>query len=150
MTACELGLVIVTPIGFLKDPVMEPPADTCRRWDLFGTALTSVILAAGTVIALFGTLVLAHAREMYAEMGDSELPLVSNFAMKLQQAQLPAAFIISLLFLGIFILVKIPDRQRANLYAGLTGMLLGLTGGGLIAVALLPMIKVISTMGTSI
>jgi len=129
---------------------MEPPADTCRRWDLFGTVLTSVILAVGASIALFGTQVLGHAREMYAEMGDSELPPVSNFAMKLQQAQLPAAFIISLLFLGIFILVKIPDRQRANLYAGLTGMLLGLTGGGLIAVALLPMIKIISTMGTSI
>ena len=109
-----------------------------------------MILAAGSVIALFGTQVLAHAREMYAEMGDAELPILSSFAMKLQQAQLPAVFIVMLLFLGIFMLVKIPDRRSANLYAGLTGMLLGLTGGGLIAVALLPVLKIISTMGTQI
>lgn len=125
---------------------MEPPADICRRWDLFGTVLSSLILAAGSLIALFGSQVLGHAREMYAEMGDSELPVVSSFAMKLQQAQLPAAFIVSLLFLGVFLLVKIPDRQRANLYAALTGMLLGLTGGGLIAVALMAMLKTASTM----
>lgn len=131
-----------------KRPHVQPPFDSFRRWDFFGTLLASLILAAGSSIALFGTQVLGHAKEMYGELGDSELPLVSRFAMKLQQAQLPAAFIVSLLFLGMFILVKIPDRQRANLYAGLTGMLLGLTGGGLIAVALLPMVKIISTMGS--
>lgn len=145
-----LCLVIVTPVGFLKHPFMEPPVDTCRRWDLFGTVLSSLILAAGSVIALFGTQVLANAREMYAEMGDAELPVFSSFAMKLQQAQLPAVFIVSLLFLGIFMLVKIPDRRSANLYAGLTGMLLGLSGGGLIAVALLPMLKILTTMGSQI
>lgn len=129
---------------------MEPPADICRRWDLFGTLLSSVILVVGSLIALFGTQVLVHSREMYAEIGDAELPVLSRFAMKLQEAQLPAAFIVSLLFLGVFMLVIIPDRQRANLYAGLTGMLLGLTGGGLIAVALMPMLKIVSTMGTQI
>ena len=145
-----LCLVIVTPVGFLKHPFMEPPSDTCRRWDLFGTVLSSLILAAGSVIALFGTQVLANAREMYAEMGDAELPIFSSFAMKLQQAHLPSVFIVMLLLLGIFILVKIPDRRSANLYAGLTGMLLGLTGGGLIAVALMPMLKILSTMGSQI
>ena len=129
---------------------MEPPADVCRRWDLFGTLLSAVILAAGSLIAWFGTQVLGHAGEMYAEIGDPQLPVVSSLAIRLQQAQLPAAFIVSLLFLGVFMLVKIPDRQRANLYAGLTGMLLGLTGGGLMAVALAPMLKIVSTMGTQI
>jgi hypothetical protein len=87
---------------------------------------------------------------MYAEMGDAELPIFSSFAMKLQQTHLPSVFIVLLLFLGIFILVKIPDRRSANLYAGLTGMLLGLTGGGLIAVALMPLLKILSTMGSQI
>lgn len=142
--------MIVTPVGFLNHPLMEPPADTCRRWDLFGTLLASVILAAGSLIGLFGTQVLVHSKEMCAEIGDAELPVLSSIAMKLQQAHLPAVFIVSLLFLGVFMLVKIPDRPRANLYAGLTGMLLGLTGGGLIAVALLPLIKIVSTMGMQI
>ncbi|OYV05494.1 MAG: hypothetical protein CFE26_11315 [Verrucomicrobiales bacterium VVV1] len=126
---------------------MEPPADICRRWDLFGTLLSSVILVVGSLTALFGSQLIGQARQMYAEFGDLGLPIVSKVAMKLQQAHLPAVFIVSLLFLGVFMLVKIPDRQRANLYAGLTGILLGLTGGGLIAVALLPMLKIFSLMG---
>ena len=126
---------------------MEPPADTCRRWDLFGTLLSSVILVVGSLTALFGSQIIGQARQMYAEIGDLDLPILCRFAMQLQQAHLPAVFIVSLLFLGVFMLVKIPDRQRANLYAGLTGMLLGLTGGGLIAVALLPMLKIFSLMG---
>jgi len=126
---------------------MEPPADICRRWDLFGTLLSSVILVVGSLTALFGSQIIGQARQMYAEIGDLDLPILCRFAMQLQQAHLPAVFIVSLLFLGVFMLVKIPDRQRANLYAGLTGMLLGLTGGGLIAVALLPMLKIFSLMG---
>ena len=126
---------------------MEPLADTCRRWDLFGTLLSSVILVVGSLTALFGSQMIGQARQMYAEIGDLDLPILCRFAMQLQQAHLPAVFIVSLLFLGVFMLVKIPDRQRANLYAGLTGMLLGLTGGGLIAVALLPMLKIFSLMG---
>jgi hypothetical protein len=106
-----------------------------------------VILVVGSLTALFGSQIIGQARQMYAEIGDLDLPILCRFAMQLQQAHLPAVFIVSLLFLGVFMLVKIPDRQRANLYAGLTGMLLGLTGGGLIAVALLPMLKIFSLMG---
>lgn len=129
---------------------MEPPPESCRRWDLVGTALSSVLLAAGTLISFIGCRMLESNREMIAEIGEPGLPILFRFAWKLQQAQLPAAFSLALLFLGIFMLVKIKDRQRANLYAGLTGMLLGLTGGGLMAVSMLPIVKLMSTMGSSI
>jgi hypothetical protein len=129
---------------------MEPPVETCRRWDIVGTVLSLLVLVGGTLIALFGCKMLAETREMVGAMGDVQLPLVSEIAWRLQQAQIPATFSLSLLFLGVFMLVKIPDRPRANLYAGLTGLLLGLTGGGLTAVSILPMLKMVSTMGSSI
>lgn len=141
--------MIAKASGFQKFHPMEPPAESCRRWDVVGTVLSLLVLVAGTLIALFGCRMLGGTREMVAEMGEVDLPLISQIAWKLQQAQIPAAFSLSLLFLGIFMLVKIPDRPRANLYAGLTGLLLGLIGAGLIAVSILPMLKLVSTMGSA-
>lgn len=139
--------MVVTALGSQNPTAMGPSTESCRRWDYFGTVLSAIVLVVGSLIALFGCQLLGATMQMFREMGEMELPTLFQVAWKLEQAHLLSAFSVSLLFLGLFMLVKVPDRQRANLYAGLVGMLLGLTGGGWIAVAILPILKVVGTMG---
>jgi hypothetical protein len=70
-------------------------------------------------------------------MGNDELPSLCQLVLKLQQARLLGAYGLLFLSLGACMRVRILDQVRAHLYTDLTGSFLGLSGGGLMVVAIL-------------
>jgi len=128
---------------------MEESIKPTHRIDLIGTVLAALSLAVGIVVAFVASWGFGKLPEMFADAGTDELPLLTRIVLGIQRLYGLDLLALLILIGGIFLLVREKDRLRANLYAGLCGVMLLLLAALFFLAGFIPLVRMISMMGNA-
>lgn len=126
-------------------------AESSRLVDRIGSVLVGGILLVGLLLVSITAPVVIPAGEyfrfIFQEVGDAETPWFTIACMSLQKHHLLELIGLVIAGYGYWLLRTIPDRRRANLYAGIVSLGLLAFGTLVLFSSLVLLMKMFSVVG---
>lgn len=114
---------------------------------MVGTILAAMLLIGGAVLSIFASFLISQASEMFADMGEANMPSFVRGLLCLGRTHLYDAITLLLFCLGLFALIKAPGRLRANVYASCAAIALLIHSMVGVLGWIGPVVRAISTLG---
>lgn len=117
-----------------------------KRTDRIGTVAACFVLLCGSIFAWFGVQIEDSTRVTYAAFVHEQIPWYSHTVAHMEEFHGIELLTLVILMLGIWLLVVVKDRLRANLYAGLAGAAMGSIGLVCLGSRVLPVVQAVQIM----
>lgn len=126
--------------------MMNGPPNFWKRMDRIGTVAACFVLLCGSLFAWFGVQMEDSTRVTYAAFVHEQIPWYSHTVAHIEKFYAIELLTLVILMLGIWLLVVVKDRLRANLYACLAGVAMGAIGLVCLGSRVLPIVRAVQIM----
>lgn len=117
-----------------------------KRLDRIGTVAAGFVLFCGALFAWFGVQMEQSTRITYAVFVREQIPWYSHAVARVEKFYGIELLTLVILMQGIWLLVVVKDRLRANFYACLAGMAMGSIGLVCLGSRVLPIVQAVQIM----